>query len=94
VARTNLFRRESTEQGSHYHGQAKLVRATNPGDLAATGGLGREEKVKPCRYLWTHVYPLIRQISNTTGLAASGQAWLATSLFSFSQGKVAPYLMA
>jgi len=25
---------------------------------------------------------------------ASGQAWLATSLFSLSQGKVAPYLMA
>jgi hypothetical protein len=45
VARTNLFVRESKNQGWHYHGQAKLVRATSPGDWAAPGGLGTKEKV-------------------------------------------------
>jgi hypothetical protein len=45
VARTNSFVRESKEQSQCYHGQAKLVRATSPGDLAALGGLGTQEKV-------------------------------------------------
>jgi len=45
VARTNSFVRESKEQSQWYHGQAKLVRDTSPGDLAASGGLGTQEKV-------------------------------------------------